>query len=214
MEELVAYDPHLIVGILGGSAGTTYDAFKLIAEAQRYGARVALFGRKINQAECQLAFVQFLRMIVEGVISAEEAVRAYHAVLGKLGIKPHRSLDDDLVLRTGVMSYGGRSSVAVPSGAASSLAVSAGSSSDESSAPNRIGPISSSTTPAGGSCGCGGSNPERCACKKPSESDPAANPTVASAVTSPSSTAPDFARMSNAEKLAYQQARRDRIFGR
>ncbi len=35
MEELVGYDPHLIVGILGGSAGTTYDAFKLIAEAQK-----------------------------------------------------------------------------------------------------------------------------------------------------------------------------------
>ena len=33
MEELVHYDPHLIVGILGGSAGTTYDAFKLLAEA-------------------------------------------------------------------------------------------------------------------------------------------------------------------------------------
>ncbi len=42
MEELVAYDPHLVVGILGGSAGTTYDAFKLIAEAQKYGARAAL----------------------------------------------------------------------------------------------------------------------------------------------------------------------------
>ncbi len=82
MEELVAYDPHLVVGILGGSAGTTYDAFKLIAEAQKYGARAALFGRKINQAECQLAFVQFLRLIVDREISPEEAVRAYHAVLG------------------------------------------------------------------------------------------------------------------------------------
>ena len=65
MEELVAYDPHLVVGILGGGAGTTYDAFKLIAEAQKYGARVALFGRKINKAECQLAFVEFLRLIVD-----------------------------------------------------------------------------------------------------------------------------------------------------
>src|SRR5262249_30139679 len=44
MEELVHYDPHLVVGILGGSAGTTYDAFKLLAEAKKYGARVALFG--------------------------------------------------------------------------------------------------------------------------------------------------------------------------
>src|SRR5262249_18950007 len=46
MEELVHYDPHLVVGILGGSAGTTYDAFKLLSEARKYGARVALFGRK------------------------------------------------------------------------------------------------------------------------------------------------------------------------
>jgi len=35
MEELAAYDPNLIVGILGGGAGTTYDAFKLIADAQK-----------------------------------------------------------------------------------------------------------------------------------------------------------------------------------
>ena len=88
MEELVAYDPHLIVGVLGGSAGTTLDAFKLIAEAQKYGARIALFGRKINNAECQLAFVQFLRLIVDGDIGPEEAVRAYHAVLEKLEHPP------------------------------------------------------------------------------------------------------------------------------
>ncbi|HQA00484.1 MAG TPA: hypothetical protein PLT93_20315, partial [Phycisphaerae bacterium] len=47
-EELASYDPQLIIGILGGSSGTTYDAFKLISEAQKYGAKVALFGRKIN----------------------------------------------------------------------------------------------------------------------------------------------------------------------
>src|SRR6185312_3736064 len=114
MEELVGYDPHLVVGILGGGAGTTYDAFKLIAEAQKYGARVALFGRKINNAECQLAFVQFLRLIVDGAITPEDAVRAYHAVLEKLNIPPQRSLADDLTLQTGVMSYGGRSTVSVP----------------------------------------------------------------------------------------------------
>ena len=116
MEELVAYDPHLVVGILGGGAGTTYDAFKLIAEAQKYGARVALFGRKINNAESQLAFVEFLRLIVDGEITPEEAVRAYHGVLERLGIKPQRSLEDDLLLQTGVMSYGGGSTVSVPAG--------------------------------------------------------------------------------------------------
>jgi hypothetical protein len=107
MEELVRYDPHLVVGILGGSAGTTYDAFKLLSEAKKYGARVALFGRKINNAENQIAFIRFLRLIADGEISAEEAVRAYHGVLQHLGIKPHRPLTDDMQLQTNVMSYGG-----------------------------------------------------------------------------------------------------------
>jgi len=109
MEELVAYDPHLIVGILGGSAGTTLDAFTLIHEAHKYGARVALFGRKINNAENQLAFIEFLRHIVDGLIEPVEAVRAYHAVLEKIGVMPHRSLEDDLTLKTSVMSYGATS---------------------------------------------------------------------------------------------------------
>ena len=106
-EELVHYDPHLIVGILGGSAGTTYDAFKLLSEAKKYGARVALFGRKINNAENQLAFIHFLRLIADGQITAEEAVPAYHGVLQRLGIKPRRPLAEDMQLQTKVMSYGG-----------------------------------------------------------------------------------------------------------
>src|SRR5205807_625221 len=114
MEELVRYDPHLVVGILGGSAGTTYDAFKLLSEAKKYGARVALFGRKINNAENQLAFVRFLRWIADGEISAEEAVKAYHGVLRQLGVKPHRPLDKDLQLQTGVMSYGGGTTISLP----------------------------------------------------------------------------------------------------
>jgi hypothetical protein len=107
MEELVHYDPHLVVGILGGSAGTTYDAFKLLAEAKKYGARVALLGRKINNAENQLAFVHFLRLIADGEVGPEEAVRAYHGVLQALKVRPHRPLEDDLKLQTGVMHYAG-----------------------------------------------------------------------------------------------------------
>jgi hypothetical protein len=118
-EELAAYDPQLVIGILGGGAGTTYDAFKLIAEAQKYGARVALFGRKINNAENQLAFIEMLRRIVDGQISPEEAVKAYHGVLQGLGIKPQRSLEDDLKLQTGVMSYGGTTQVQVIEGGGS-----------------------------------------------------------------------------------------------
>ena len=107
MEELAQYDPNLVVGILGGSAGTTYDAFKLIHDAQKYGARVALFGRKINNAEHQLAFVEMLRLITDGKLSPDEAVRVYHGVLQGKGIKPHRPLEDDLKLTDQAMSYDG-----------------------------------------------------------------------------------------------------------
>jgi hypothetical protein len=111
MEELAHYDPHLVIGILGGSAGTTYDAFKLLSEAKKYGARVALFGRKINNAENQLAFIRFLRLIADGEVTAEEAVRAYHGVLQHLGVRPQRSLEEDLQLQTSIMSYGGSGTV-------------------------------------------------------------------------------------------------------
>jgi hypothetical protein len=191
MEELVRYDPHLIVGILGGSAGTTYDAFKLIAEAQKYGARIALFGRKINNAECQLAFVEFLRLIVDRQVSPEEAVRAYHAVLAKLKIRPRRSLEEDLVLQTGVMSYGGGSQASVPAGMPSHAAAKTASSEAGHEHDDKH------------DCGCGG-HASHCTCPttKVSLKEP-----------KPAAATPDFKRMTVAEKLAYNQARRDRIFG-
>src|ERR1041385_8737823 len=105
MEELAQYDPNLVVGILGGSSGTTYDAFRLIHDAQKYGARVALFGHKINHAEHQLAFIEMLRLITDGKISPDEAVRAYHGALQGKGIKPNRPLEQDLQLTDQAMSY-------------------------------------------------------------------------------------------------------------
>jgi hypothetical protein len=115
LEELIRYDSNLVVGILGGSAGTTRDAFQLLHDAQKYGARIALFGRKINNAENQLAFVQFLRLIVEGVIGPVEAVKAYHAVLAKLGLRANRPLEDDVKLTDQSMSYAGSTpAVTVP----------------------------------------------------------------------------------------------------
>jgi hypothetical protein len=118
LEELVAYDPHLIVGVLGGAAGTTRDAFQLIHDVRKYGGRAALFGRKINQAECQLAFIEFLRLVVDGVIDPTEAVRAYHATLEKLGLKPMRPLEKDIELSTTTAGYGapGRT-ISLPSAA-------------------------------------------------------------------------------------------------
>lgn len=107
LEELCAYNPSLVVGVLGGSAGTTHDAFALLHLAKRYGARVALFGRKINKAEDQLAFVQYLRLLADEEIEPEEAVRAYHGSLQKSGLKPHRSLERDLELTVAGVSYAG-----------------------------------------------------------------------------------------------------------
>jgi hypothetical protein len=105
MEEIVQYDPNMVVGILGGGAGTTLDAFQLLHDAQKHGARVALYGRKINQAEHPLAFIEFLRRITEGQLGPVEAVRAYHGVLQAKGIRPHRALADDLELTDPAMNY-------------------------------------------------------------------------------------------------------------
>jgi hypothetical protein len=107
MEELVAYDPTLVVGVLGGSSGTTYDAFKLLEDAKKYGGRAALFGRKINNSEHQLTFVRFLHAIANGQVEAQEAVKAYHGELEKLKIKPWRALKEDLALTSTATSYAG-----------------------------------------------------------------------------------------------------------
>jgi hypothetical protein len=96
LEQLVAYDSSLVVGILGGSAGNTFDAFQLLWEAKKHGARAALFGRKINNAEHQLSFIKHLRALAEGEVEPAEAVRSYHSELAKLKIAPHRALADDL----------------------------------------------------------------------------------------------------------------------
>ena len=83
------------MGVLGGGAGTTRDTFELLFQAEKYGARVALFGRKINLAESQLDMVRFMRAIVDGELTPAEAVRAYHGVLKDKGIPSIRSLEDD-----------------------------------------------------------------------------------------------------------------------
>ena len=98
MEELASYDPHLVPGILGGAAGTTHDAFHLLAEARKHGAKAALFGRKINRAEHQLTFIKFLRLVADQNIDAKEAVAAYHGALQKLKIRPRLRLEQDLEL--------------------------------------------------------------------------------------------------------------------
>jgi hypothetical protein len=95
LEELASYDPSVVVGVLGGGAGTTRDCFELIAQAERYGARVALFGRKINLAESPLDIVRLMREVASGTVSPGEAVKAYHGALSKAGVAPHRDLAAD-----------------------------------------------------------------------------------------------------------------------
>ena len=96
MAELCSYDPELVVGILGGAAGTNRDTFQLLADAQRDGARVALFGRKIKLAESPLEMIRHMRGVVDGALAPEEAVREYHRAIGAMGLTPLRSLEDDL----------------------------------------------------------------------------------------------------------------------
>jgi hypothetical protein len=103
LEELAAFDPSLVVGVLGGGAGTTRDAFELIAQAERYGARVALFGRKINLAESPLEMVAMLRRVASREVKPREAVKAYHGILKKQGIRPDRSLEEDSAVTEAVL---------------------------------------------------------------------------------------------------------------
>lgn len=103
MEALCHYDSTLVVGILGGSAGTVRDAFQLLHDARRYGARAALFGRKINVAEDQISFVRCLRGVADGALDPVEATRAYHGELARQGFAPSRSLEADLELTDPVL---------------------------------------------------------------------------------------------------------------
>ncbi len=195
LEELVRYDSHLVVGILGGSAGTTRDAFQLLADAQKYGAKVALYGRKINNAENQLAFIQFLRLIVDGVIGPVEAVKAYHGVLGKLGIAPRRPIEEDLKVQTLAMSYGGSTtSVTVPAMPAKVEANGCGCHGNAPLAPAK----------AEGSHAC------RCHDAAPASAGNgklAARPRVSNGFPSRADGLPDFARMDVAQRLAYHRER-------
>ena len=106
-EEIASYDPeNLIFGILGGGAGTTRDCLELIRQAEKYGARVALFGRKIYYAEDSVTMVTAMRRTIEEKLDSVEATKAYHADLQKLGISPFREISADLELTEEVLKAG------------------------------------------------------------------------------------------------------------
>ncbi len=107
LDELCSWDPTLVVGVLGGGSGTSRDCFELIAQAEKYGARVALFGRKINRAEAPLAMIQMMREVASHNLKPEEAVRAYHGEMAKAGVKPARTLADDSQITEAVLKIAG-----------------------------------------------------------------------------------------------------------
>jgi DhnA family fructose-bisphosphate aldolase class Ia len=106
LEELASFDPSITVGVLGGGAGTTRDCFELLNQAEKYGARVALFGRKINLAEDPLAMVSFMHEVASGNIQPLEAVKAYHGSLQKNGLKAIRELAADSEITEKVLKAG------------------------------------------------------------------------------------------------------------
>ena len=106
LEELASFDPGLVVGVLGGGAGTTRDCFELIHQAQKYGARVALFGRKINLAESPLDIVRLMRAVSDGALTPSEAVEDYHDTLIRKGLKPSRDFADDREITEAVLLHG------------------------------------------------------------------------------------------------------------
>ncbi len=103
LEELTSFDPGLVVGVLGGGAGTTRDCFELIHQAEKYGARVALFGRKINLAESPLDIVRLMRAVADGAITPLEAVKDYHEALRRQSLTPIRELAVDSAITEPVL---------------------------------------------------------------------------------------------------------------
>ena len=105
MEELAGHDPSMVVGVLGGAGATHRDTFELIAQSERYGARLALFGRKINQAEDQCHLIHWMRAVADGNVTPEAAVKGYHADLEALGLRPDRTLANDLQITADVLRF-------------------------------------------------------------------------------------------------------------
>jgi hypothetical protein len=138
-------------------------------------------------------------------------VKAYHSVLGRLGLRPHRTLEDDLKLTDQSMSYAG-----------TSTAVAAGSPSRSEAQPVSNGPARTPTAKHAESASCpcqshaashsGGS--ESCACPNgrplvtESYSVSRYNPATSSGNgRAHANGRPDFARMTPAERLAYHRER-------
>ena len=103
LEELTGHDPSQVIGVLGGGSGTHRDTFELVSQAERFGGRLALFGRKINAAEDQIALVRWMRLVADGEVTPAAAVRGYHADLARQNLVADRDLDTDLRITEDVL---------------------------------------------------------------------------------------------------------------
>ncbi|SPF81716.1 hypothetical protein [Pseudoprimorskyibacter insulae] len=105
MAELCSHDPSMVVGVLGGAGATHRDTFELIAQSERHGARLALFGRKINQAECQTTLIRWMRRVADLQVTPLEAVRGYHDDLHQAGLTPDRDFTEDSGVTAPVLRF-------------------------------------------------------------------------------------------------------------
>ncbi|RUT25804.1 hypothetical protein C0V97_09395 [Asaia sp. W19] len=96
LEAFCRYDRTLIVGIMGGGSGTTRDCLELLHQAQQSGARAALFGRKILDAEHPPSMVAMMRAVVERRLTPVEGVKIYHEEILARGLSPLRPIEADL----------------------------------------------------------------------------------------------------------------------
>ena len=106
LEELASFDPSLIVGVLGGGAGTTRDCFELLHQAEklrrpRRAVRPQDQPRRVAAGDRRHDAAGGRRQR-----RPHEAVRAYHGELQREGIRPLRDLDDDNRVTEAVLRQG------------------------------------------------------------------------------------------------------------
>jgi hypothetical protein len=117
MEELAQYDPNLVVGISAAARERRTMPLDLSTTRRSTARGWRCLDAKLTTREHQLAFIEMLRLITDGKVTPEEAVRAYHGVLQARNIKPKLTLEKDLELTDQAMSYdgngGGRAVVSI-----------------------------------------------------------------------------------------------------
>lgn len=99
MEELAGWHPsQLVFGVTGCTGGTTRDCLERLAQAEKYGARVASFSREGFPCEDPVLMLAAMRRVVREGMPSFEAVKVYHDDLRAAELRPNRALQDDVEL--------------------------------------------------------------------------------------------------------------------